>query len=51
MAEPINVKTGQRQASRIEITEGLNTGDSLITVGVQLLKPGGKVRAISTTSN
>lgn len=51
MAEPINVKTGQRQTSRIEITDGLNTGDSLITVGVQLLKPGGKVRAITTTSN
>lgn len=45
-ATPQPVARGQRKATRIEIKQGLSLGDSVIVVGVQLVKPGGAVQAI-----
>jgi membrane fusion protein (multidrug efflux system) len=38
-----DVKTGVRKASRIEVTEGLQPGDTIITTGVLFLKEGSKL--------
>ncbi len=38
------VKTGTRKEKDIEITEGLNAGDEVITVGVMYLKQGAKIK-------
>jgi hypothetical protein len=46
---PQKIITGQRLTARIEIIEGLKVGDSLITVGVQVLKPEGKVTAVGNS--
>lgn len=43
-AEPKVVKTGTRTAGRLEIIEGVNIGDSIVTLGIQLLKPGAAVK-------
>lgn len=42
-AEPVSVETGIRTERTVEIRRGLHVGDSLITAGVQLVKPGGEV--------
>jgi membrane fusion protein (multidrug efflux system) len=39
------VRIGQRQASRVEITEGLQPGETLIVRGVQRARPGAPVNA------
>jgi len=38
-AIPVKVKTGLRNDARIEITEGLKVGDTVITTGIMALKP------------
>lgn len=38
------VKTGTRKEKEIEITEGLNEGDEVITIGVMYLKQGAKIK-------
>jgi membrane fusion protein, multidrug efflux system len=38
-AIPVKVKTGVRDDVRIEITEGLKVGDTVITTGIMALKP------------
>jgi membrane fusion protein (multidrug efflux system) len=38
-AIPVKVKTGLRNDVRIEITEGLKVGDTVITTGIMTLKP------------
>jgi len=38
-AIPVKVKTGLRNDSKIEITEGLKVGDTVITTGIMALKP------------
>lgn len=43
-AEPKEVRTGTRTAGRLEIVEGVAVGDSVITLGIQLLKPGAAVK-------
>jgi membrane fusion protein, multidrug efflux system len=43
MAEARPVETGLRTEDRVEITEGLSPGDSLITSGLLQLKPGAPV--------
>ncbi len=40
----INVQTGIRKASDIEITDGLQPGDTVITSGLLFLKEGGKLQ-------
>lgn len=39
-----DVETGMRDSSRIEITKGLNPGDTIITTGLMSLKPKTKVQ-------
>ena len=39
----IQIITGIRQASNIEVTHGIQTGDTIITSGVQFLKEGSKL--------
>lgn len=39
----VNIKTGIRQASNIEILDGLQAGDSIVTSGLQFLKEGNKL--------
>lgn len=43
-AEPVTVEIGTRTDRDVEIRKGLQPGDSLITSGVQLVKPGGEVQ-------
>lgn len=40
---PQQIQTGQRQADRVEVTKGLNKGDTLITRGIQKVRPGSAV--------
>lgn len=39
-AQFITVKTGVRQAQSIEITEGIHSGDTVVTTGILFLRPG-----------
>ncbi len=40
----VNVETGYRTASLVEITKGLTVGDSLVTVGFLFLRPTSKIK-------
>lgn len=42
-AEAVTVETGVRQDTYIQVTNGLHSGDTLITTGVLLIKPGSDV--------
>lgn len=42
-AESVPVEIGLRTDRTVEIRSGLSVGDSLITTGIQLVKPGGEV--------
>ena len=46
-AAPRQVETGIRTADRVQITEGLAPGDSVIVTGIQQLRPGLPVRVTS----
>lgn len=46
-SEPRVVKTGLRTADKIEITEGVQPGDSIIVMGVMQVKPGQKINVIN----
>lgn len=39
MAEAVPVKTGVRQDKMVQIVEGLNTGDTVVTTGVMSVRP------------
>lgn len=39
-AQPVSVETGIRQEASIQVTSGLQTGDTLITTGILQLRPG-----------
>jgi len=43
IAHFVMVQTGIRRASKIEITDGLNTGDTIVTTGLLFLKEGAKI--------
>ena len=45
-----NIETGSRQANNIEITKGLEIGDSVVVTGVLFAKPKAvlKVRKVKT---
>ncbi|HEY0030876.1 MAG TPA: efflux RND transporter periplasmic adaptor subunit [Bacteroidia bacterium] len=43
-AEPVKVITGLRTDEKVQITEGLNIGDTIITRGIMSLKPGSPVK-------
>jgi membrane fusion protein (multidrug efflux system) len=40
----MTVKTGVRQAANIEVTDGLVVGDTIITTGLQFIKPGTRLK-------
>lgn len=46
----VNVRTGVRESDMIEITEGVNTGDSVVVSGVLFVRPKStvKVRSVKT---
>ena len=46
----IIVKTGIRNASNIEITKGIQIGDTIVTSGLLFLKEGGKLSYATVTS-
>ncbi len=41
---PRSVEVGIREENRVQITSGLNIGDTVITSGILLIKPGSKVK-------
>lgn len=45
-AKPSKVETGTRNDSRIEITSGINEGDTLIVTGIMSLKPDMDVKVV-----
>jgi membrane fusion protein (multidrug efflux system) len=49
-ADFVNVETGIRQASNVEITKGLKPGDSVVVTGVLFARPKSKVhiRSVKT---
>lgn len=49
----VNVETGVRQASSVEITSGVNSGDTVVVTGVLFARPNGilKVREIKQPEN
>jgi membrane fusion protein (multidrug efflux system) len=44
----VAVETGARTDTQIEITKGLNPGDTIITTGLMQLKPGAPVRIVES---
>jgi membrane fusion protein (multidrug efflux system) len=46
-AQPRPVKVGLRMANAIEITDGLQAGEKVIAEGVQKVRPGGAVKAMT----
>lgn len=46
-AQPRPVKVGLRMANAIEITQGLQAGEKVIAEGVQKVRPGGAVKAMT----
>lgn len=50
-AQPRPVKVGLRMANAIEITQGLEAGEKVISEGVQKVRPGGAVKAMAPQSN
>ncbi len=47
MANFVNVQTGIRQSSSVEITNGINVGDSVVVTGVLFARPKSKVKVRS----
>lgn len=39
----VNIKTGIRKSSKVEVTEGLEAGDTIMTTGILFLKEGDKL--------
>lgn len=43
----VNVKTGVRSANNVEITKGINAGDTIVVTGVLFARPNGSLRVRS----
>jgi membrane fusion protein (multidrug efflux system) len=52
-AEVVEVGTGIRESGNVEITSGLNVGDTVIVTGVLFARPGAPVtiRSVKTLEN
>ena len=48
-AQFVTIKTGVRQASIIEVTEGLSPGDTVVTTGLLFIKPGAALKFSKVT--
>ncbi|MFX5602683.1 hypothetical protein ABTD90_19235, partial [Acinetobacter baumannii] len=46
--QPVAVTLGQPIGNEIEVSSGLRPGQTIVTAGVHLLKPGQKVRPLQT---
>lgn len=46
MAQSVPVKTGVRTDAEIQITEGISSGDTIITTGINSLKPNAPVKVL-----
>jgi membrane fusion protein (multidrug efflux system) len=46
----VTIKTGIRQASKVEVTEGIEAGDTVMTSGILFLKEGDKLKYSSIKS-
>ena len=44
LAKFVTVKTGVRQASALEVLEGLKPGDTVVTTGLLFIKPNVEVK-------
>jgi membrane fusion protein (multidrug efflux system) len=44
VAQPVNIKKGLRTASDVQIINGLEVGDTVITSGIMQLRLGTKVK-------
>jgi len=51
VAKFINVETGYRTQTAVEITNGLNVGDSVIVAGMLFVKDGAKLKIGKTLAN
>lgn len=47
--QPRAVSVGLRMPGRVEITEGLQSGERVVIEGIQKVRPGGKVRDVAAT--
>jgi membrane fusion protein (multidrug efflux system) len=47
LAQFVNIKTGVREANRVEVLNGINPGDSVIVTGVLFARPKSKVKVRS----
>jgi len=50
MAEFVDVETGYRTVSAVEITKGLNVGDSVIVAGMLFVRQGSKIKVGKTVA-
>ncbi len=48
--QPVAVTLGQPIGNEIEVSSGLRPGQTIVTAGVHLLKPGQKVRPLQTVA-
>lgn len=44
--QPVNVTLGELQGNEIQVRQGLSPGQTIVTAGVHLLKPGQKVKPL-----
>ncbi|MDX9859609.1 MAG: efflux RND transporter periplasmic adaptor subunit [Rhodospirillales bacterium] len=49
--ERVEVQLGQRRVGEVEVVNGLNAGDSIVTAGVQRLRSGSPIRILNATSD
>ena len=50
MAEFVDVETGYRTAGAVEITKGLNIGDTVIVAGMLFVRQGSKIKVGKTVA-
>ncbi|MFJ1260359.1 efflux RND transporter periplasmic adaptor subunit [Cupriavidus sp. CuC1] len=48
--QPVNVTLGELQGNEIQVRQGLSAGQTIVTAGVHLLKPGQKVKPLQAVA-
>lgn len=48
--QPVNVTLGELQGNEIQVRQGLSPGQTIVTAGVHLLKPGQKVKPLQAVA-
>jgi len=49
LAQPVNITIGMRTAADVQVFEGLEVGDTLITTGTQFVKPGSELKILNVS--